>query len=73
MSLLILKELFIENGKKVIKPELFHYFDIACLAHWIMGDGAKRNKGLTLCTDSFTLNEVIILMNILVVFHFYKI
>ena len=30
-----------------------------------MGDGAKRNKGITLCTDSFSFKEVIILMNIL--------
>jgi hypothetical protein len=30
-----------------------------------MGDGAKRNKGIVLCTDSFTLSEVILLMNIL--------
>ena len=30
-----------------------------------MGDGAKKNKGVTLCTDSFTFKEVVILMNIL--------
>jgi LAGLIDADG DNA endonuclease family len=30
-----------------------------------MGDGAKRNKGIILCTDSFSLKEIILLMNIL--------
>jgi LAGLIDADG DNA endonuclease family len=30
-----------------------------------MGDGSKRNKGITLCTDSFRINEVVILINIL--------
>ena len=30
-----------------------------------MGDGAKMNKSLILCTDSFTLQEVILLMNVL--------
>jgi len=30
-----------------------------------MGDGAKLNKGLILCTDSFTIQEVITLMNVL--------
>ena len=30
-----------------------------------MGDGAVRNEGLTLCTDSFTLTDVIKLMNVL--------
>jgi hypothetical protein len=24
-----------------------------------MGDGAKRNKGITLCTDGFTFKEVL--------------
>ena len=35
------------------------------LAHWIMGDGAIRNKGLILCTDSFTLQDNVKLMNVL--------
>ena len=30
-----------------------------------MGDGAILNKGLVLCTDSFTLQEVLLLMNVL--------
>jgi len=30
-----------------------------------MGDGSIRNKGITLCTDSFSIKEVVILMNIL--------
>jgi hypothetical protein len=30
-----------------------------------MGDGSKAGKGLILCTDSYSLNEIIILMNIL--------
>jgi len=50
---------------KVIKSELFDYLDYIAIAHWIMGDGSKRNKGITLCTDSFSVKEVVILMNIL--------
>jgi hypothetical protein len=30
-----------------------------------MGDGSKRNKGITLCTDSFSIKDVVTLMNIL--------
>jgi hypothetical protein len=30
-----------------------------------MGNGFKRGKGIVLCTDSFRLNDVILLMNIL--------
>jgi len=32
-----------------------------------MGDGSKRNKGITLCTDNFTLQEVILLINMLII------
>jgi len=57
--------LFYKNNCKYINPELFNYIDYIALAHWIMGDGSKKNKGITLCTDSLTFKEVIILMNIL--------
>lgn len=62
-----IRSLFYINGigKKIITKELFDYFDYIVLSHWIMGDGAKRNKGIILCTDSFSIKEVIILMNIL--------
>jgi hypothetical protein len=53
------------NNKKTIKPELFHHINYISLAHWIMGDGSKSKKGIILCTDSYSLKEIIILMNIL--------
>ena len=61
-------ELFYDNStckKKIIKPDLFHYMNYITLAYWIMGDGSKLGNGIILCTDSFTLKEVILLMNIL--------
>lgn len=66
------KETRPESGRegkyvKTIKPELFLYMNYIVLAHLIMGDGAKRNKGITLCTDNFTLQEVIILINIFII------
>lgn len=51
--------------ERYIQPELFDYLDYISLAHWIMGDGAKHNRGLILCTDGFTIKEVILLMNIM--------
>jgi hypothetical protein len=30
-----------------------------------MGDGSKRNEGIILCTDNFTVEEVVLLMNML--------
>lgn len=64
--------LFYEHNEKQkqvkkIKPELINYLDYLALSHWIMGDGSKRNKGITLCTDGFNLKEVIILVNILII------
>ena len=54
-----------ENKIKTIKIDLYDYINYISIAYWIMGDGAKRNKGVTLWTDSFTFKEVVILMNIL--------
>jgi len=61
---------YVENGnlwKKVIKPELLFYMNYIVLAYWIMGDGSKRNEGVTLYTDGFTLQEVVLLINILII------
>ena len=59
----------LKEGKyiKTIKPELIFYMDYIVLAHFIMGDGAKKNKGITLCTDNFTLQEIIMLINIFII------
>jgi LAGLIDADG DNA endonuclease family len=32
-----------------------------------MGDGSKMGKGIILCTDSFSVVEVVLLMNILLI------
>jgi len=56
---------YVNNNKvKNITEDLYHYVDYICIAHWIMGDGAKRNKGIILCTDCFSIKEVVLLMNI---------
>lgn len=59
----------IVKGKRIktIKPELFFYLDYIALAHWIQGDGSRLNKGVTLITHGFSLKEVILLMNILII------
>lgn len=56
---------FLDDSKKIIKVELFDYLNYISIAYWIMGDGSKKNKGITLCTDSFSFKEVVLLMNIL--------
>lgn len=37
------------------------------LSHIIMGDGSVARHGLILCTDSYTLKDVIRLMNVLMI------
>lgn len=60
---------FIETKKDVfvrtLREDLFFYLDYIALAHWIKGDGARHNRGIILCTDGFSIKEVIFLMNIL--------
>jgi hypothetical protein len=53
--------------KKVITDRLYDYFTYATLAHWIQGDGSKFGKGIVLSTQSFTLQENVTLMNILMI------
>jgi len=57
--------LFYKNNIKVIPYNIYDLLTPIALAHWIMSDGAKLNKGLVLCTDSFSLPDVIILSNVL--------
>ena len=61
--------LFYVDGKKTIPSfEILYYLlDPIALAHWVAGDGSKNKKGLTLCTDSYSLKEVIILINVLII------
>lgn len=60
--------LFYEKNKKVIpfSTEIYHLLTPVALAHVIMGDGQRRDLGLVLCTDSFTIQEVVILVNVLI-------
>jgi hypothetical protein len=39
------------------------------LAHWIQGDGSRAGSGLVICTDSFTVEDTVRLMNVLMIRH----
>jgi hypothetical protein len=60
-------DLFYVNGVKCIHEDLFHYLSPQALAYWIMCDGAHYGGGLVLCTECFTIREVVLLMNILII------
>ena len=58
-------DLFYKDKVKIIPYNIYDLLTPIAISHLIMGDGAKLNKGLVLCTDSFTIQEVITLMNVL--------
>ncbi len=48
---------------KKIPLDIYNLLDPIALAHWIMGDGQKvKTGGLTLCTDSYSIIDVVRLM-----------
>ena len=53
------------NKIKIIPYNIYDLLTPIALAHWIMDDGVKRNKGLVLCTDSFSISDVVRLSNVL--------
>nr|YP_009663723.1 hypothetical protein [Dactylella tenuis]QCW06860.1 hypothetical protein [Dactylella tenuis] len=59
--------LFYKNKIKIIPSNIYDLLTPVGLAHWIMGDGSAVNKGLVLCTDSFSLEQTTLLLNVLVI------
>lgn len=69
-NLIEIRSLFYVESKRnlfvrSLNLDQFFYLDYIALAHWIKGDGARHNKGIILCTDGFTIKEVIFQMDIL--------
>jgi hypothetical protein len=58
---------FYMNKIKVIKPFIYNDLTPIALAHWIMGDGIFNGTTLLLCTDSYSIKEVVLLINVLVI------
>ena len=58
--------IFYKEGKKVVPLDLYNMLTYEALAHWIMGDGTKVYKGLTLQTQSFTVQECVFIISILI-------
>ena len=55
------------NIMKVIPNDIFNLLTPIALAHWIMGAGSRRGSGLLLCTDKFSIQEVVLLINVLII------
>ena len=56
--------LFYINGVKVIP---FNIYELLTPVALIMGDGSTQRHGLIICTDSYTIPEIVRLMNVLII------
>lgn len=61
-----LYDLFYVNNKKRVATDLFNLLTWEALAHWIMCDGTY-NSGVRIQTESFTVKEVVFIINILMI------
>lgn len=59
--------IFYKNGVKVIPVNIYELLTPEALAHLVMGDGNARSHGLIICTDSYSVQDVVRLMNVLMV------
>ena len=62
-----LHSLFYPNGIKIIPQNIFELLSPIALAHLIMGDGSVKKYGLILCTNSYSIQDVVLLMNVLII------
>ena len=53
---------------KIIPDNIYNLLTPIALAHLIMGDGSARPHGLTICTNNYSLKDVVKLMNVLNIF-----
>lgn len=60
----LLKRIFYKNRIKIIPNNIYDLINYESLAHIIMGDGSYTHKGVTLNLQSFTVKELILLINV---------
>jgi hypothetical protein len=59
---------FYIDKKKVIPSDIYNMLTPVALAHLILGDGTNdHGYGIILCTDSYTLKDVVRLLNVLII------
>jgi hypothetical protein len=59
--------LFYPNGVQIISNNIYELLTPVALAHMIMGDGTAIPHGLIICTNSYSVQDVVLLMNILMI------
>lgn len=62
----ILRTLWYPEGKKIVPENIYDSLTPIALAEWINGDGTTNGYGLTLCTESFNVQDLVRLLNVLI-------
>lgn len=62
-----LHSIFYVDGVKIVPQNIYNLLTPVALAHLIMGDGSAQRHGLIICTDSYTIPEVVRLINVLMI------
>lgn len=62
-----LHSLFYPKGVKIIPHNIYELLTPIALAHLIMGDGVAKTTGLVLCTDSYSIEDTVRLLNVLII------
>lgn len=64
--------LFYINNVKIVPKDIYNLLTPVALAHLIMGDGGFKSKGIYICTDSYTIQDTVRLMNVLIIRYDFK-
>lgn len=62
-----IRSLFYVNNIKIVPEDIYNLLTPIALAHLIMGDGNADKHGLILCTDSYSMKDVVRLANVLMI------
>lgn len=62
-----LYSLFYLNGVKIIPHNIYDLLTFIAFAHLIMVDGSADKSGLKICTDSYSIEDVVRLINVLII------
>lgn len=62
-----LYSLFYVNKVKVVPENIYNLLTPIALAHLIMGDGGFKSKGIFICTDSYSIQDVVRIINVLII------
>jgi hypothetical protein len=62
-----LRNLFYLDNKKIIPINIYDLLTPVALAHLVMGDGSVQRHGLIICTDSYSVQDVVRLMNVMII------